>query len=68
MLKKHLKSQEEVAEVEEEEVEEEAEVTSSPLSTREVEDKMPNKLSRRPMTTSQHYEHDDLLKIIKRVG
>ena len=68
MLKKHLKSQEEVAEVEEEEVEEEAEVTSSPLSTREVEDKMPSRLSRRPMMTSQLYEHDDLLKIIKRVG
>lgn len=59
-----LSEEEEEAEVVEEA---EAEVTTA-LSTREVEDKMPSRLSRRPKMTSQLYEHDDLPKIIKRVA
>jgi hypothetical protein len=56
----------EVPEVEEEEVAVVEELTK--LENKVAKDKTPDKLSRRPMTTSQPYEQCDLFEDHKRVG
>lgn len=56
----------EVLEVVEEEVAVVEELTK--LENKEVKDKTPDKLSRRPMMTSQPYEQCDLFEDHKRVG
>lgn len=56
----------EVPEVVEEEVAVVEELTK--LENKEVKDKTPDKLSRRPMMTSQPYEQCDLFEDHKRVG